>query len=338
LVSASQEALPERSEKQPGQEVEEEGELPMNTAMPIKKVFLSSTAQDLGLYRDAVYKAIEGLDGYHCIRMEDFGARDTDPDSFCRVKVAECSMFVCIIGHEYGSCPPGSDVSYTEGEYDAAVKEGVKRLIFLLPDDFLVPAHPIGSADEGNRQWKFRERVKVDVMVDYFSSSEELAGQVRQAIHNCQEQIVKMNQYMPPPDKVHSSHRRTWLLYPFVTNKGGFDTGISVSNVSADPIGTEHQAGTTIAIFYGENAPTPIRSTSVPPGTVYDFLCSSVAPGFKGYLIVECNFNPARGFAILSDIGAQNLATGYLAETLRVEPTPRELTALDTSTGASSAG
>ena len=48
--------------------------------MARKTVFLSSTGKDLTEYREAAYKAIEGLDGYHCVRMEDFGARDWDAD------------------------------------------------------------------------------------------------------------------------------------------------------------------------------------------------------------------------------------------------------------------
>ena len=33
--------------------------------MTVKTVFLSSTARDLADYREATYRAIEGLDGYH---------------------------------------------------------------------------------------------------------------------------------------------------------------------------------------------------------------------------------------------------------------------------------
>ena len=33
--------------------------------MTVKTVFLSSTAGDLADYREAAYRAIEGLDGYH---------------------------------------------------------------------------------------------------------------------------------------------------------------------------------------------------------------------------------------------------------------------------------
>lgn len=54
--------------------------------MSIKTVFLSSTSKDLTQYREAAYRAIERLDGYHCVRMEDFGARNWRADAFCRAK------------------------------------------------------------------------------------------------------------------------------------------------------------------------------------------------------------------------------------------------------------
>jgi hypothetical protein len=39
------------------------------------KIFLSSVARDLEEYREAAYKAVERLCGYHCDKMEDFGAQ-----------------------------------------------------------------------------------------------------------------------------------------------------------------------------------------------------------------------------------------------------------------------
>ena len=80
--------------------------------MALKTVFLRSTGRDLADYREAAYRAIEGLDGYHCVRMEDFGARDWVSDDFCRARVAACDLFVGIVGHLYGSCPQGSQTSY----------------------------------------------------------------------------------------------------------------------------------------------------------------------------------------------------------------------------------
>jgi len=40
---------------------------------------------------------------------------------------------------------------------------------------------------------------------------------------------------------------------------------------------------------------------------------SGLAPGFQGYIIAVCNFQFAHGFAFISDLGARNLAMGYLA-------------------------
>ena len=43
----------------------------------------------------------------------------------------------------------------------------------------------------------------------------------------------------------------TKLLFPFVTNQAGFDTGIAISNISDDPFGTEKQEGTCTIYYYG---------------------------------------------------------------------------------------
>jgi hypothetical protein len=36
-------------------------------------------------------------------------------------------------------------------------------------------------------------------------------------------------------------------------------------------------------------------------------------PGFEGYIIAQCAFQYAHGFAFITDVGAQKLAEGYLA-------------------------
>src|SRR5262249_29479065 len=54
-----------------------------------------------------------------------------DADDFCRAQVADCDVFVGILGHLYGSCPQGSEQSYTEREYDAAVAATKPCLMFF---------------------------------------------------------------------------------------------------------------------------------------------------------------------------------------------------------------
>jgi hypothetical protein len=115
---------------------------------------------------------------------------------------------------------------------------------------------------------------------------------------------------------------QTLLLFPFVTNQNGFDTGIAISNTTTDPIGTTPQAGICKLTWYdgtGKTPPTGINGTDltkeapVATGTSAVNLASTLAPGFQGYMFAQCNFQLAHGFAFISDLGARNLAMGYLA-------------------------
>jgi len=107
---------------------------------------------------------------------------------------------------------------------------------------------------------------------------------------------------------------RTVLLFPFVTNQAGFDTGIAIANTSTDPFGTVPQAGTCTENWFGAAAPaTPTTTPVVATGTANTTLASVTVPGFQGYMIAVCNFQYAHGFAFVSDVGARNLAMGYLA-------------------------
>jgi hypothetical protein len=110
---------------------------------------------------------------------------------------------------------------------------------------------------------------------------------------------------------------QTYLLFPFLTNQLGLDTGIAIANTSMDPstIGTNNQQGICDMFFYGTNAPAtlPVATPVIPAGTVYATLVSTPAAGFQGYAIARCNFQWAHGFAFISDIGLRNHTMGYLA-------------------------
>jgi hypothetical protein len=112
----------------------------------------------------------------------------------------------------------------------------------------------------------------------------------------------------------------TSLLFPFVTNQLGFDTGLAISNTSTDPFGSNGataQAGTCSLNFYGAGAPSPANVTTpnVPSGTTFTQVLSGVAAGFQGYIIAQCSFQYAHGFAFITDgVGVNGgLSQGYLA-------------------------
>ncbi len=161
----------------------------------VRNVFLSSTARDLGPYRDAVYKAISGLDGFHCVRMEDFGARDWAADDFCRAKVAECDVFVGLIGHLYGSSPPGHETSFTEREHEAAVMAEIPRLLFLASDDLRMPPSLVEPDERRRKQESFRGRVANERIVGFFDRPDPLATLVVLALSNWQRQVEAVESY-----------------------------------------------------------------------------------------------------------------------------------------------
>lgn len=117
----------------------------------------------------------------------------------------------------------------------------------------------------------------------------------------------------------------TNLLWPYVTNQAGFDTGMVIANTSRDPYGTEGQEGPCTIYYYGATtgggaAPAPQTTGTITAGTQAIWTLSSggnygiaATPGFQGYIIARCLFQYAHGYAFISDVGASKLAQGYLA-------------------------
>jgi len=117
---------------------------------------------------------------------------------------------------------------------------------------------------------------------------------------------------------------QTDLLFTFMTNQAGFDTGFEIANTSTDPFGTSAQNGTCTLNWYGTGpaAGTATTTPSIASGNYYVNLVSTAAAGFQGYMIAVCNFQFGHGFAFISDGYGQpgrGLSQGYLASVI---PTP----------------
>jgi hypothetical protein len=135
------------------------------------------------------------------------------------------------------------------------------------------------------------------------------------------------------------------LLFPYVTQAPGYDTGIAIANTTADPYGTTNQFGAVQFWYYGSlanggaapgtqcsNATTPgsctTVGTTVSAGQVLTYTLFNGAQwgldnrgaGFTGYMIAQSQFQYCHGFAFIGGLGggptnlAQNgLSEGYLA-------------------------
>ena len=120
----------------------------------------------------------------------------------------------------------------------------------------------------------------------------------------------------------------TNLLFPFVTNQAGFDTGFAISNTSSDDKGSDQQSGNCTLFYFGSTtgggaAPANQTTATIIAGstTVWTLSGGNAAaniagtPGFQGYVFARCQFLFAHGFAFISNGfgGVPTIAEGYLA-------------------------
>jgi len=118
------------------------------------------------------------------------------------------------------------------------------------------------------------------------------------------------------------------LLFPFVTNQAGYDTGVAIANTSLDPFKTPTQSGNVVLNYYGSTtgggaAPAAATTTSVvAAGAELVFTLSgggtngiAATPGFQGYIIAVAAFQYCHGFAFITNgLGTSSgIAEGYLA-------------------------
>jgi hypothetical protein len=102
---------------------------------------------------------------------------------------------------------------------------------------------------------------------------------------------------------------------------------MAIANTSKDPFQTVNESGICLVNFYGDAAggavdpPQQRTSKAIPAGKVATFNLLfgnaewGITPvaGFQGYIIVQCNFRWAHGFAFISDPSNLQTAHGYLA-------------------------
>jgi len=98
-------------------------------------VFISSVQKEFTAERKALRDFICGnrllSKHFDVFLFEDLPASDQRPDYLYLDKVAKCSVFLALLGRDYGWEDPADGVSPTEKEFDLATTTGKHRLIFL---------------------------------------------------------------------------------------------------------------------------------------------------------------------------------------------------------------
>lgn len=137
------------------------------------QIFVSSTYEDLRQAREQVIKATLEM-GHIPVGMEMFSAADEEQWKLIARTIDQSDYYVVVVAHRYGSMV--GDVSYTEMEYDYAVRQGVPVIGFILDEG----AHWSPQMIETDQVkvaalTKFKQKVKRKP-VGFWSSPDDLHG------------------------------------------------------------------------------------------------------------------------------------------------------------------
>ena len=162
---------------------------------------------------------------------------------------------------------------------------------------------------EGTDPMKAKEWNELGITFTWKAGEPTLnTGSVTVSYHPVTDDVTKRPRFVSGPtnDVIEISDCTTTLLFPFVTNQLGFNTGLAITNAS------DGKGYCTIG-YSGPDAPDDMMTPEqVAGGAQWVDLLSTIAPDFQGYITATCEFRNAYGFAFITDADA-DLAQGYLA-------------------------
>lgn len=144
------------------------------------QVFVSSTYKDLLEERQEVMQALLELD---CIPvgMELFPAADDDQWTLIKGLIDDCDYYVLIIGGRYGSTSD-TGISYTQMEYEYALKKNIPIISFLPKNSENIPVGKAEKNEEGKKRLEEFKNFVQQKMCRFWSDPKDLGSQVSRSL------------------------------------------------------------------------------------------------------------------------------------------------------------
>lgn len=145
------------------------------------RVFVSSTYEDMIPYREAVSNALTSIEQLP-IGMEHFVSAPDRPLDVCLTDVRRCHLYIVIVGMRYGSIDDETGKSFTELEYEEAVKNRIPVLAFVI-DENECPVLPkfVDVGDKAEKLQKFKNSLDKR-MTSRFKSPDDLKNLVVRSV------------------------------------------------------------------------------------------------------------------------------------------------------------
>lgn len=152
-------------------------------------IFVSSTKDDLLPYREAVEKILTGME-HIPLGMEYFVSSPESPIDVCLSNVRRSQLYIVIVGMRYGSIEEGSGKSFTELEYDEAVKNKIPILAFIIDED-TCPVLPkfVDIGDKAEKLKLFKAKLNSSYLVSRFTSVDNLTQLVEKSVKQTIEKL-----------------------------------------------------------------------------------------------------------------------------------------------------
>lgn len=141
------------------------------------QVFISSTFNDLKEERRAIIESLLNAK-YIPAGMEIFSASSDEQFNYIKKIIDDCDYYILILKNNYGSISASTGISYTEMEYDYAIKRKIPILAFIYAN---LENIQINGKEKKNRVlfWNFRDRIlKTNRLCKMWNSSLELIPSV----------------------------------------------------------------------------------------------------------------------------------------------------------------
>jgi hypothetical protein len=142
------------------------------------QIFVSSTYGDLKSEREVVIKAILEM-GHIPVGMEMFSAADEEQWRIIARHIEESDYYCVVVAHRYGSMTEG--ISYTQKEYEFAVRKGIPALGFIIDEGVSWPPEMVDKGQDAVLLAGFKSLVK-SKPVSFWKSADDLYGKVSIAV------------------------------------------------------------------------------------------------------------------------------------------------------------
>ena len=148
----------------------------------IYQFFVSSTYEDLKDERISVFNAILDMKQIPA-GMEYFPAMDEEQLRFIERVIDQSDFYVLILQARYGSTD-SEDISYTEREYDYAVKQGKPVIALLHKNPNKIERDKTDQSEKLHKKFiKFRDKVKKGRLVAFWENKDNLASELKSSIY-----------------------------------------------------------------------------------------------------------------------------------------------------------